>query len=491
MHSSPPEKRAGSEPPKGSGWALLDLSYLRRPSSSLVGLGYAIVVLVGIPIVIAGLWILGQFLVQTFTTAPKDFEDTGRRLIAIGVITAAPFAIWRIIISHWQARAAQAQAAAVARQADVAREEHYTTLFTTAVGQLGAVREVSDSGGTHTEPNTEARLGAIYALERIAQDSERDHWPIMETLCAYVRKNAGPTVDIARDVRDGLAGRAHTGSYYESLRAAREAARPFVDVQAALTVIGRRSLERRQHETYLRDAAVSTASFTLDLTRTNLAGVVLDGLNFNHARFDGSSLRFSTLNKTSVEEASFSDVQAEGAELSGTLMTDASIGGHWEGATFSRAELVNVNTVFASFDGARFEHVDLTGADFGYAELSSVVFFASDLTGTNLKGARLYGVSFLGTKLSQTDVYRAEMVAAYLIAANCAGMVGLTQESIDQSFGDGRTSLPDGLTRPASWLAIDASPTERGVYRESWKEQVREVLTVLAETRDEQADEPF
>jgi hypothetical protein len=40
------------------------------------------------------------------------------------------------------------------------------------------------------EPNVEVRLGAIYALERIAYDSPRDHWPIIEVLTAYVRQNA-------------------------------------------------------------------------------------------------------------------------------------------------------------------------------------------------------------------------------------------------------------------------------------------------------------
>ena len=34
------------------------------------------------------------------------------------------------------------------------------------------------------------RLGGIYALERIAKDSEKDHGPIMEVLTAYVRENA-------------------------------------------------------------------------------------------------------------------------------------------------------------------------------------------------------------------------------------------------------------------------------------------------------------
>lgn len=34
----------------------------------------------------------------------------------------------------------------------------------------------------------EVRLGAIYALERIAATDRDYHWPIMETLCAYIRE---------------------------------------------------------------------------------------------------------------------------------------------------------------------------------------------------------------------------------------------------------------------------------------------------------------
>ena len=36
----------------------------------------------------------------------------------------------------------------------------------------------------------EIRLGGIYALERISNESEKDYWPIMEILTAYVRKNS-------------------------------------------------------------------------------------------------------------------------------------------------------------------------------------------------------------------------------------------------------------------------------------------------------------
>ena len=69
-----------------------------------------------------------------------------------------------------------------------------------------------------TAPNIEVRLGAICALERIAQDSARDHIPVMETLCAYVRENATahePTDDKPTD-------------------------RPRADIRAVLDVLSRR-----------------------------------------------------------------------------------------------------------------------------------------------------------------------------------------------------------------------------------------------------------
>ena len=53
-----------------------------------------------------------------------------------------------------------------------ARDQQLTDLFTTAIDQFGR------SG----EDQLAVRLGGIYALERIARESGRDHWPIMEVL---------------------------------------------------------------------------------------------------------------------------------------------------------------------------------------------------------------------------------------------------------------------------------------------------------------------
>ena len=72
------------------------------------------------------------------------------------------------------------------KQTQISQESHYTELFTKAVEQLGAVREVPDK---EPEPALEIRIGAIYSLERLAKDSERDYGPIIETLAAYIREH--------------------------------------------------------------------------------------------------------------------------------------------------------------------------------------------------------------------------------------------------------------------------------------------------------------
>jgi hypothetical protein len=52
-------------------------------------------------------------------------------------------------------------------QTNADRERRITDSFTKAVELLG-------------KPELEVRLGAIYALERIARESKRDYWPIIE-----------------------------------------------------------------------------------------------------------------------------------------------------------------------------------------------------------------------------------------------------------------------------------------------------------------------
>ena len=74
-------------------------------------------------------------------------------------------------------------------------------------------------------------LGAVYTLERIAQDSDRDHIQIMEILCAYIRNNAPWT--LAQSAKMATAPEKRAVDTY-----------PRADIQAALTVIGRRAQDK-------------------------------------------------------------------------------------------------------------------------------------------------------------------------------------------------------------------------------------------------------
>jgi len=112
-------------------------------------------------------------------------EDLRAILFSVGAMVALPFVVWRIWTSHVSAIASR-------KQAEIAHIESLTSLFSKAVEQLGQVRSIEHGDKPTTEPNIEVRLGAIYSLQRLAQDSQRDFDPILQTLCAYIRQNTRP-----------------------------------------------------------------------------------------------------------------------------------------------------------------------------------------------------------------------------------------------------------------------------------------------------------
>jgi hypothetical protein len=66
-----------------------------------------------------------------------------------------------------------------ARTYRLSREGHITDGYTKAVDQLGETEKLA------------VRLGGIYALERLAVDSERDHGVVVEVLGAFLREHDG------------------------------------------------------------------------------------------------------------------------------------------------------------------------------------------------------------------------------------------------------------------------------------------------------------
>ena len=73
------------------------------------------------------------------------------------------------------------------------------------------------------------------------------------------------------------------------------------------------------------------------------------------------------------------------------------------------------------------------------------------MPGSELSGRQAGGTHFQYADLQYAFLQGAHLQGAHLEGADLRGAVGLTQEQLDQAFGDDHTTLPDGLNRPAHW----------------------------------------
>jgi hypothetical protein len=162
-----------------------------------------------------------------FSSSPSYQETARNFVLTFASAFGAPFLVWRAWIAHRQANAA-------AQQARIALENHITGIFSKSVELMGFVRETKTTGADGAQiarsvPNIEARLGALYSLERLLAESGKDQRAILETICAYVRENS--PLDIPGDEEEAKAFLRGNLPPSPTRRA---------DVQAALTIIGRR-----------------------------------------------------------------------------------------------------------------------------------------------------------------------------------------------------------------------------------------------------------
>jgi len=132
-----------------------------------------------------------------------------------------------------------------------------------------------------SQPWRSTRLGAIYTLERISQESEREYWPIMETLTAYVREHAHwqPLTDYSPSPVTKLPPL--------RMRVLEPQHRPNADIQAILTVLGRRDETRRQQD--------EAEKRSLDLRATDLRGAKLKEAHLKGAILLGAHLECALL----------------------------------------------------------------------------------------------------------------------------------------------------------------------------------------------------
>ena len=250
-----------------------------------------------------------------------------------------------------------------ARTFHMSREGQVTDRYAKAIEQLGSDK-------------LDVRIGGIYALERIARDSARDHAVVMEVLTAFIREHCREPWP--PPARPGLARITRRGPFRVGgpLRFMR--IRP--DVQAAVAVVGRRDAERDVRPVDLFGANLAGAQ----LIYTDLGGALLTDADLRFALLAGAHLDKAILNDADLTEAILNIAYLRSANLKGADLTEADL----SYANLSDTYLLRANLSGADLTGAGLTDADLTSANLKGADLTGADLTGADLTGEDLAGAR-------------------------------------------------------------------------------------------------------
>ncbi|GAB2824454.1 pentapeptide repeat-containing protein [Actinoallomurus bryophytorum] len=335
----------------------------------------------------------------------KDLADALNavrgRALAIATGLAALLAVYYTARNADTARRTLQQSEKVAqRTAELAEQGQVTDRYTKAIEQLGS-------------RYLEIRIGGIYALERIAIDSARDHPTVMEVLAAFVREHA---------TADSPAAALHAAA--ETPLGAALPRPPDADIQAAVTVIGRRFTARDIREINLAGVQLTYADLAfLNLRNARLIGANLSAAKINQADLTNTKLADSNLTDAELTRAHLSCARLDNADMSGANMTGAFL----NKAFLPQAKLLQANLVIAEFIDA-----NLDGANLSRATLTRTCLRKANLTGADLTGADLTGADLTG----------ADLTGANLADAN------LTDANLDGAIQTSDTKWPAGYSPP-------------------------------------------
>ncbi|WP_242046503.1 pentapeptide repeat-containing protein [Cylindrospermum sp. FACHB-282] len=313
----------------------------------------------------------------------KALTIIGASFGGIALLTNAYYASRTAKAANDNAKAANDNAVIARENLKLSEDKQITERFAKAIELLGNER-------------LEVKLGGIYALEQIAQDSpDKYHWTIMEVLTAFVRENA-PVKKIAEE-DEGKIPKLRT------------------DIQAALTVIGRRNCGKEKE--YQR----------LDLNNIDMRGANLYKAHLEKAILFEANLQGANLTQANLQEAD---------------LTQANL----QEAIFYQANLKEAILAKANLKEAILAKANLQGADLSEANLQGATLFKASLQGAILCRANLQGAMLWEANLQEASLSEAKLQGAQFSSAK-----NLTLEEVELAEGDENTILPNYITRPKHW----------------------------------------
>jgi uncharacterized protein YjbI with pentapeptide repeats len=243
------------------------------------------------------------------------------------------------------------------------RQGQASERFTRAIDQLGSSR-------------VETRIGGIYGLGQIAEQSPDNTGPVGEVLLAWL--NSRPRTQPEALLRDHAP-----------------------DVQAALSVLtgqGYASIVRNRLDLH------GQGLMGVDLGGAQLGAARLDVADLTQANLSGAQLVGANLVESNLYIALLGDADLRDADLTGAKLVDATLReADLSGADLYGANLGLAHLADADLGGAKLVNAALTGAD-----LHGAYLLRADLRGAILRGANLKGANLGGTALGGADLRGAE-----------------------------------------------------------------------------------
>jgi uncharacterized protein YjbI with pentapeptide repeats len=281
-------------------------------------------------------------------------------------------------------------------------EGQLTDRYTKAIEQLGSDK-------------LDVRIGGIYALERVARDSIRDHPTVVEVLTAFIREHS----------HDEWPSSGPEGQ--EPARSIRP------DLQAAITVVVRRDIKRDIRPIDLIGADLTGTDLSnADFTRADLVGADLTGADLSHVSLAEAKLRSANLTRAKLIWADLIGADLSHANLTGARLYHAKL----NFASLDCADLTHTDFELADLTSASLTRANLTRAGLKNATLTGAFFIAADLTSARLPDADLTDANFgpegtdhatlrdanlNGVKLRNVWLRDTDLTGAYLLGADLTG----------------------------------------------------------------------
>jgi hypothetical protein len=292
--------------------------------------------------------------------ARADTEDNFRKTVGqalggVAVLIGAGFGLFQFLQQQKTASEQQRTAAEQFAQQQKTTSEQ-ALAQQRAAHDLLISNQVSKGFEQLASDKMAERLGGIYALEGVMNTSDQYRQPVLEALCAFVREGAkavapasekmaskhNPANTDMKALNTASKHRTAPDSFSIPLDLARRLAgrfeaaaaappkHPAADIEAALTVIGRRNPVPGH---------------------VNLAGANISGANLSEAHLEDADLRGAHLEDAILDGAHLEDAYLAVAHLAGAGLT---------GAHLDRADLVLAHLEHATLDGAHLDRAELS-----------------------------------------------------------------------------------------------------------------------------------